>query len=139
MFLEGVRFAGQRLGTELTRSAALVSRPTSPSQLHLGEGSVALVGEAAGLISPSSAEGISYAMRSAAALAEAFRPGTDEALERYRSTAAPLVFEVCAKMVKARTIGSPWAREALMRAGIGSLSPGAPVGYGSTWAELLAP
>lgn len=139
MFLEAVRLSGQQLGTELARSAALVSRPTRPSQLHLGCGHVALVGEAAGLISPSSAEGISYAMRSSAALAEAFRPGTDEVLERYRSTAAPLVFEVCAKMVKARTIGSPWVRSALMRMGVGSLSPDAPAGYGSTWAELLVP
>ncbi len=137
-FVERVRRSGLGLGEELSRCAAVVSRPSTPAQLVLGSGRVALVGEAAGLISPSSAEGISYALRSAAVLAEALAPKTSDALARYRRLAAPLVFEVCAKMLKSRLIASPSMRQILMRSGVGTLPEGVPAGYRASVAELLS-
>ncbi len=43
-------------------SGGYLSQPTRRSQLCLGQGGVLLVGEAAGLVSPSSGEGISFAL-----------------------------------------------------------------------------
>ena len=52
--------------------ACTVLRPTWRRGIWRGEGKAFLLGEAAGLISPSSFEGISYALASAEALADAF-------------------------------------------------------------------
>ncbi|TLM98450.1 MAG: oxidoreductase, partial [Actinobacteria bacterium] len=60
-FVGRARASGFRLGRELGRGSAAVARPIAPAQMNLGAGRVLLAGEAAGLISPSSAEGISYA------------------------------------------------------------------------------
>ena len=138
-FVRRVRRSGFALGTELGRSSSLVSRPTTPAQLFLGSDRVALLGEAAGLISPSSAEGISYALRSAASLAEALVSGTNGALYRYRMLAAPLVLEVCVKMVKARLIGSPVMRAAVLRSGAGALIQDSTPGYRTMLGEILTP
>jgi flavin-dependent dehydrogenase len=137
-FVERVKRSGFGLGDELSRSGAAVCRPTAPAQLVLGSGRVVLIGEAAGLISPSSAEGISYALRSAAVLAEALAPELSGALARYRRLAAPLVLEVSAKIIKSRLISSPSTRRLLMRSGVGALAEGAPAGYGASLAELLS-
>lgn len=63
---------GLRLGTPISREAGQLVRPLKSSSICLGSEQVFLLGEAAGLISPSSAEGISGALSSAFYLAEAF-------------------------------------------------------------------
>jgi len=60
------------------RSGAFILRPRNPSQLSTGRESIYLVGEAAGFISPSSAEGMSYGMKSGYLLAEAINGGIDK-------------------------------------------------------------
>jgi flavin-dependent dehydrogenase len=70
-----LRERGLRLGRSPGREGALLLRPRRPSHLVTGRGRVALAGEAAGFVSPSSAEGLSRALRSGAALAEALAPG----------------------------------------------------------------
>ena len=60
------------LETPLFTGACLVSRPKLTNGICLGGEGAFLVGEAAGFISPSSFEGISYALESADALARAF-------------------------------------------------------------------
>ncbi len=74
-FVEHVRAAGFRFGDELRRDGAMILRPSSPVHVQFGRAGVALLGEAAGCISPSSAEGISYAMRSGRLLASALDAG----------------------------------------------------------------
>ena len=56
-----LRSSGIRLGKTVKREGALILRPMETGHVFTGKDGVALVGEAAGWISPSSAEGISYA------------------------------------------------------------------------------
>lgn len=121
-FVRRLRANGARFGAELSRSAATIARPTNPLCLCPGAGNVLLVGEAAGFVSPSSAEGISYALRSAAAVERALWPGLAEVAARYRTAALPLAASVCAKMVKSSAIYGPAARRLVMRSGLGAIA-----------------
>ena len=71
LFKKKLRSKGFILDKFIKRSGAFILRPKSLNQICMGKGNVFLVGEAAGFISPSSAEGISYAMKSGMILAEA--------------------------------------------------------------------
>lgn len=118
-----LRASGFRFGRELSRGAAPISRPTRPGHLFVGRGRVLLTGEAAGFISPSSAEGISYALRSGADLAHALESGLEGAGSRYVSAAWPLALKVGAKAAKGSAIYGTATRRLLMRSGIGALPP----------------
>jgi flavin-dependent dehydrogenase len=137
--IERLRAHGFRVGAERTRGSAMVLRPTRPTHVALGRGRVALIGEAAGLISPSSAEGISYALRSAASLAEAVRSGTEGAVVRYRDAVMPVAAEVVGKMLKSQAIHGTTARRTIMASGIGAIAPDAPGHIGAVLGELLMP
>ena len=136
--VERVREAGFAVGKERSRASAAVLRPSSPTQLLAGDDAVLLAGEAAGLISPSSAEGISYALRSAAALAESIHAAAEEqaawprpppvadghlpgAARRYRTAVAPVALSVALRIGKSGVISTPVVRHALMRSGWRSL------------------
>jgi flavin-dependent dehydrogenase len=119
-----MREAGFRFGAELSRGAATISRPTRPSHLFAGVDQTLLVGEAAGFISPSSGEGISYALRSAAYLAEATASELDGVGHRYAMAAMPLALKVGVKAVKGRVIYGPHARRLVMRSRLGTLPLG---------------
>lgn len=121
VFVARAREAGFDFGLEYERAAAPVVRPTRPSHVMLGCRDVLLVGEAAGLISPSSAEGISYALRSGAVVAYALAHGIEGAAERYSIAALPLASEVCAKLAKSSLIASARTRRIALRTGIGAL------------------
>lgn len=144
-FVERCRAAGVPLGREVTRSSAPVLRPRSPGQVRLGTGRILLVGEAAGFVSPSSAEGIGYALRSAAALvaaaAECMTEGRiDGSIVRsYRRRSAPLVAELCAKVAKAAVIGSPVTRRAIIRSGACAMRSDGTDGLMASLTEVLAP
>ena len=118
-----LRESGFRFGRELSRSSAQISRPTRPGHLFVGRGRVLLTGEAAGFISPSSAEGISYALRSGAELAGALEGGLEGATSRYVSAAWPLALNVAMKAVKGSAIYGAGMRRLIMRSGIGALPP----------------
>ncbi len=117
-FVARCRAAGFRIGAERFREAAPIARPTDPRQLVTGNGDVALLGEAAGFLSPSSAEGISYALRSARALAAALRPGLEGVAERYAVAARPIALDVTLRLGKAAAISSPATRRFLIRTGL---------------------
>jgi len=120
-FVAGLRRAGFRMGPEEGRSSAAINRPSAPAHVSLGHQRLTLVGEAAGLISPSSAEGISFALRSAAALAGALEDGLDGASGRYRTAAFPLTAEVCIKLAKSSVIYGPALRRLALASGIGAV------------------
>jgi flavin-dependent dehydrogenase len=82
---------------------------------------VALIGEAAGWISPSSAEGLSYALKSALLLAESLRPGLLGFEKRYEEKTRPLRRNLFLKTIKSRFLFNPHLRMALMRAGFQSM------------------
>lgn len=115
------RLAGQglRLGSPLGREGAWLQRPVLGRASWTGRGRVALVGEAAGFISPSSAEGFSYAFRSALALAEALAAGLDRDWQgRYRAFTAPLRANLALKALKSPFMYNPLLRGLIMRSGL---------------------
>ena len=78
------------LGAEIAqRTARRLTRPRARAQLLAGGGRVLLVGEAAGLVSPSSGEGISRALSSGAAAGRAAAATSPfEAYDQYFTPAA---------------------------------------------------
>lgn len=120
-FVERVRASGLGFGAELSRGSAAVARPRSLMELCPGSGDIMLVGEAAGFISPSSAEGISYALKSASALAAALEPALTGADARYRAASWPLVLRLAAKAAKSSAIYGPATRRLIMRSGLGGI------------------
>jgi flavin-dependent dehydrogenase len=108
-------------GSTVYREATHVFRPVATRQTHTGGRRVALIGEAAGWISPSSAEGFSYAFRSAVCLARALQPGIEGFERRYHRNTQSLRINILLKNLKARVIFHPPLRRAVMRSGLRSL------------------
>lgn len=100
--------------------ACLVSRPKISSGIFLGDGGAFLTGEAAGFISPSSFEGISYAMLSAEKLA--FSMNTEDSpekiIKKYRKGALKLIFKVIVKCVKRPFMYNRFLRRMVMKSGV---------------------
>jgi geranylgeranyl diphosphate/geranylgeranyl-bacteriochlorophyllide a reductase len=91
----------------------LLSRPTRAGQLCAGDDSVLLAGEAAGLVSPSSGEGISFALGSGQAAGAAL--GSSDPARAYLRTFRRLACRVAAKFLKAKVIFTPRLRRLALR------------------------
>lgn len=108
----------------LTRQSCLLLRPGVDDiclgQALPGEAPAFCIGEAAGWISPSSAEGFSYAFISAEALAQAIlNSGSDvEALRRYHRATRLLAANIVWKKCKSVVMYTPFLRRLVMRSGI---------------------
>jgi len=100
-------------GEVLTRSARRLTRPGHASHLLHGSDRILLAGEAAGLVSPSSGEGLSFALESGAAAGAAV--ALDDPAEAYRQAFRPLARKVRRKFLKARAIFTPWLRRWALR------------------------
>ena len=112
---------GFRLNHKVKREGCRVLRPTSTSQIVHGAGRVVLIGEAAGWISPSSAEGFSYAFRSARALALALSGGLEGAACSYRAMTRGLATNVMIKNLKSPFMYQPLLRNLVLRSGVLSM------------------
>ena len=119
-----LRSGGLRLGRRIRREAAPLLRPAGTSDLFTGRRGVALIGEAAGFVSPSSGEGISYALAGASLLAGALAAGPAGAMGRYRRAAGRLKRDIAAKLLKSRLLYAPDVRRALMASGLGAMPVG---------------
>ena len=126
-FVRRLRLSGSGFGAEISRGSAKIARPRSPRSLCPGSGNVLLAGEAAGFISPSSAEGISFALSSAAAVERALRTGLLGADARYRAATLPLAARIGAKALKSSAIYGSTVRRLVMRSGLGSIVVRPPV------------
>jgi flavin-dependent dehydrogenase len=109
---------GFKLGTPLRREGTRINRPTGPGQIVTGNDKIALVGEAAGFISPSSAEGISYAVKSAMILAEALDEGVFGLGQRYARMTRPIKRNIVGKNIKVPFLYQPFLRNLAMRSGL---------------------
>jgi flavin-dependent dehydrogenase len=107
---------GYPLDVPLLKEACLVNSPSRLNQIYLGEKSCLLIGEAAGWISPSSLEGISYAMDSALIAAEAIHH--ENALKAYKKRSLKLKFKIVLKILKSYVLYTPWIRTFVMKSGI---------------------
>lgn len=101
--------------------ACLVSRPNTLRDICDGNKTVFLIGEAAGYISPSSFEGISYAISTAVKLAQSFNTETTDISLIYDLKLIPVKFSLLIKMVKTRLLYTPIIRRVIMRSKIKSL------------------
>lgn len=119
-----VRATGFSLGTPEREQGAILLRPYGPGSVYLGKGRVFLAGEAAGLISASSEEGISYALSSGTALGEALlRRGTPEETEDlYRKRVMKLRWGLAIKSMKSIIMYDPKLRGAVFRSGLLSMN-----------------
>jgi len=112
---------GFRFGKTTRRQAALILRPVNTKQISTGTKSIALLGEAAGWISPSSAEGLSYAFNSALILAQVLRKTPKNFESRYYQKTKKLRRNIFLKNIKSHFIYTPWLRKMVMTSGIQSM------------------
>lgn len=103
------------------KEGAYLLRPTDTSQICTGNSKVALVGEAAGFISPSSAEGLSYAFRSAVALAKALDNGQEGYYNKYLANLKSLERNIMFKNLKSPAMYNKYLRKVIMKTGVLSI------------------
>ncbi|TWH80661.1 FAD-binding protein [Sedimentibacter saalensis] len=112
---------GFNFGNKLKTEGAFINRPMKISQFYAGRDCIALVGEAAGAISPSSAEGISYALKSSLYLAESLEDGIDGFLNRYEQKVKDIKLNLLIKNLKSPAMFNPFLRNFAMKSGFQSL------------------
>lgn len=113
--------AGFRFGEPVKTEACIVLRPGSPFEIHTGKDGVFLIGEAAGLISPSSLEGISFAVNSARMLADILNRGVEDPNGAYNKKIIPMRIKILAKLIKCPFMYQPTLRKLVMQSGISSI------------------
>lgn len=112
---------GFNFENKIKTEGAFINRPRKPSQFYLGKDNIALVGEAAGAISPSSAEGISYGLRSSLALAESLEDSIDGFLQRYNENSKDIKLNLLFKNLKSPAMYNPSLRKLAMKSSIQSI------------------
>lgn len=106
---------------KVKKEGAYIYRPRRVSQLFAGRGNIALIGEAAGAISPSSAEGFSYAFKTALYLTESLEEGLDGFMDRYSHKINKIKFNLLVKNMKSPAMYNPLLRKLVMKSGLQSL------------------
>ncbi|MBP1559876.1 MAG: FAD-binding protein [Oscillospiraceae bacterium] len=112
---------GFKFGTPLKTEACVVLRPESPFDVCSGKDGAFLIGEAAGLISPSSLEGISFAVNSARILADILNRGAKKPCRAYSVRILPMRVKIFAKLLKCPFMYCPFLRRMVMKSGINSI------------------
>lgn len=100
---------------------AHIYRPRKVSQFYVGKDRIALVGEAAGAISPSSAEGISYALKTSLYLAQSLEEGIEGFLDRYQEKVKNIRVNLLMKNLKSPAMYQPFVRKLAMKSGLQSI------------------
>ena len=107
-------------GKKIKREGSFIFRPKDISSIYTGNETCALTGEAAGFISPSSAQGISYALKSAYCLAKASNDGLDDLQPAYRKLVSGMKRNIALKNMKCPAMYSPLLRSIILKTGIKS-------------------
>ena len=111
---------GRSFGEPTMIEACLLTSPRVAGDFLLGNDRVFLIGEAAGLISSSSFEGISSAFLSGKYLSDAF--ADKNILASYRKKTLKLRFKLLLKIPKMKILCSPFLRKIIMKSGICSIA-----------------
>lgn len=101
--------------------SAYIYRPKKISQFYIGKNNIALIGEAAGAISPSSAEGISYALKTSLYLSESLEEGMDGFLDRYKQKSKDIKLNLLIKNLKSPAMYNSSLRKLAIKSGITSI------------------
>ena len=118
---EKLKEYGYDLTNPTKKEGCHLLRPLSSKDICFGEGSVALIGEASGLVSPTSAEGISYAMLSGDALGRAILEDKENFLELYEQNAKYLKKNIDSKMRKYPIMYNQTIRKMVFKLGLGAI------------------
>ena len=118
---EKMKFYGFTLDNPIKTEACLVLRPSGPSNYCYGEKGIFLIGEAAGFISPSSLEGISYAMNSAYILSQCMNHPSKNPNSTYRKKTRSLRMKLFAKYIKFPFMYHPFLRKLIIKSGLASI------------------
>lgn len=110
---------GFEFGEKLMDEACLVCRPKSVGEIISGKDGAILLGEAGGFISPSSLEGISWAMRCGEYAASAFE--SSDPVSEYARLARKLKIKLFFKILKCPFMYDPLLRRMVMTSGISAL------------------
>ena len=103
--------------------ACLVARPKIGKGIFMGADGAFLIGEAAGLISPSSFEGISFALSSAEILAGIMNDCDDRSkmIKKYKARATRLKIKIYLRVLKRPFMYNKILRRAVMKSGVQSM------------------
>ncbi|NLM74965.1 MAG: FAD-binding protein [Clostridiaceae bacterium] len=99
------------------REGAYIIRPKK-NDLVTGNDHAALIGEAGCFISPSSAEGLSYAFKSSYALAQSLNEGIEGFQQRYKKRARSIARNIWLKQAKSIVMYNKTLRKLVMKSGI---------------------
>jgi flavin-dependent dehydrogenase len=113
---------GFSFGRRVRREAHPILRPTFRTTTPPTPEDMLLIGEAGGFISPSSAEGFSYAFESAWAAAEVLNEGLEAAARRFAQASSSIRWRLRAKSLKAPFMYQPLLRRLVMDSGLRHLA-----------------
>ena len=117
-FLAEVKKTGLKLGKRTKRHGCYLERPRVLGDIELGRGRIALIGEAAGLISPSSAEGISFALRSGRLAALGCQLDAPDIFATYRASCVSLQADILSKWLKSIPMYTGVLRRGIFKSGL---------------------
>lgn len=117
---EAMALRGMNLSRPLSTESCMVLRPRGLKDLKCGHGGAFLIGEAGGFISPSSLEGISWAIETARHLAESIC--TPDPNRTYRARSRVLRLKLLGKELKSPFLYRPALRRMVMRSGLKSIA-----------------
>lgn len=103
---------------KIKTEGAFINRPERLAQFYPGQRGVTLIGEAAGAISPSSAEGISYALKTSLYLAQSLEGGLAGYFERYEKAVRGISLNLLSKKIKSPAMYQPKVRRLAMQSGL---------------------
>lgn len=112
---------GYTFERKVRQDGAFIARPLSTKQLCTGKNGIGLIGEAAGWISPSSAEGMSYAMKSAYIAANILNSRPDDFCAVYERESRRLRQNILLKNLKSPAMYNTTLRNLVMRSGLQSM------------------
>lgn len=118
---EKLKHQGFNLGEPVKTEACLVSMPRRLRDFCVGKDHAFLIGEAAGFISPTSLEGISYALNSAYNLAGVLNSGCGHPVRKIRMKSIPMRIKLLIKFVKAPFMYNAFLRKLVMGTGVKSI------------------
>ncbi|MWN90408.1 FAD-binding protein [Gilliamella sp. Pra-s65] len=106
------------LGKSIKTEKCLVVYPNRFRDFYTGNENIFLIGEAAGFISASSLEGISYALDSAEILSKILNSGKPNPNKCYYQNTIPLRLKLYSKIVKTKILTTPLWRKLIMKSKI---------------------
>jgi flavin-dependent dehydrogenase len=108
---------GYRFGQRIRSEGAFIVRP-SLKDVFAGRDTILLIGEAAGAISPSSAEGISYALKTSLMLSSALLEHENAVIRHYERSLWTIRFNILLKQLKSPFMYWPMLRQLALKSGI---------------------